>query len=381
MTLNAVFAMDSLTAASGLWNAAGEMAEHLRDGGGQVHLHASVRFDIDEINTGVLQSYSSAGLLKEDESQNYVIRAVASYRNLREICNRVQAGLIVSHTPQADMVAGAVAARLAIPWVPLVHNWPIPQGESRAAVKRLVWKNLLALQYRKARTVIAVSNGLAEQLRSELVAREYAVVQNAVALSERRRHSGTNPTLGLVGRLSPEKDPLRFVRLAAESGSRGVIVGDGELRSAIEDTIGRLSANVKVLGWVPREQSLDSVDVLIMPSLREGLPLILLEAAARGIPILASDVGGVADVLQVDSGVAESCLLDKTATDDEWLNAIESLQTPEVRNELGGRLFEVTRSDFNIDAKRAAMTSEFRRAGVPRRLSALVVEAVRGKNG
>jgi glycosyltransferase involved in cell wall biosynthesis len=79
-----------------------------------------------------------------------------------------------------------------------------------------------------------------------------------------------------------------------------VLVGDGELRGSLEDLAGSLGTRRRVVFTGFREDVasiLGAVDVLCLPSLSEGLPLILIEALAAGVRIVASDVGGIREVV------------------------------------------------------------------------------------
>ena len=118
---------------------------------------------------------------------------------------------------------------------------------------------------------------------------------------------------GTVGRLSPVKNHLTllrsFQRVARElPNSHLLIVGDGELRDELVaqcDSFG-ISKQVCFLGLrqdIP--DLLKTLDVFLLPSLREGLPLALLEAMASALPIVASNVGGIPEVV----GDAEFALL------------------------------------------------------------------------
>lgn len=109
-----------------------------------------------------------------------------------------------------------------------------------------------------------------------------------------------------VGRLTAQKSPedlLRaFVELPAElrDGARLVYVGDGPLRAELQQRATELGVadRVSLSGWRGDVISLmKAADVLVLPSRWEGLPNVVLEAMAAGLPVLAADTGGVREML------------------------------------------------------------------------------------
>jgi glycosyltransferase involved in cell wall biosynthesis len=113
------------------------------------------------------------------------------------------------------------------------------------------------------------------------------------------------PLVGFVGRLSQVKDPVLFLeaaRLVAQQipEARFVLVGDGELRPALERQATALALTDQVVftGW--QEDMLPiyaDLDVMALTSLNEGTPITVIEALAAGVPVVATAVGGVPDVV------------------------------------------------------------------------------------
>lgn len=109
------------------------------------------------------------------------------------------------------------------------------------------------------------------------------------------------PIIGIVSRLSPEKGVDRAIdALAALPGVELHIVGDGPERRALSQrahTLG-VAHRVTIHGWQldPRTY-LKRFDALLLPSRTEGLPNVLLEAMAMGVPVAATAVGGVPHLL------------------------------------------------------------------------------------
>jgi glycosyltransferase involved in cell wall biosynthesis len=109
---------------------------------------------------------------------------------------------------------------------------------------------------------------------------------------------------GVVGRLSPEKNVAELVEAlhaCAEAPRAGLVVlGTGPERDAVASTIARLNLSDRVLlgGYVANARDyLPAFDALVSPSLTEGLPMVLLEAMAASLPVIATRVGQIPTVL------------------------------------------------------------------------------------
>lgn len=115
------------------------------------------------------------------------------------------------------------------------------------------------------------------------------------------------PFIGYFGRLNEEKGVLNFVQalpaiLSDRQDLRVLIGGDGQLKGTIEASLQAkgLTARVDLLGWISHDDLphyLNQLRLLVIPSSTEGLPNIMLEAMACGIPVLATPVGAIPDVI------------------------------------------------------------------------------------
>jgi glycosyltransferase involved in cell wall biosynthesis len=120
-----------------------------------------------------------------------------------------------------------------------------------------------------------------------------------------RRRSTSEVILGTAGRLIPLKGVEFLLRAAATLRDefphvRVEIAGSGPQRPDLEQTSARLglTGHVKFLGWIDDLHSvLPRWDVFVMPSLEEGFPIAALEAMAAGLPVVASSVGGVPELV------------------------------------------------------------------------------------
>jgi glycosyltransferase involved in cell wall biosynthesis len=113
--------------------------------------------------------------------------------------------------------------------------------------------------------------------------------------------------IGFVGRLSKEKGIVNFLKsLKILNGGHNVIfIGDGEEKNSVLNGIQRLKSifklDIKYIGWVENEKLpnyLNKIKILVVPSYKEGLPNIVLEAMACGCVVLATAVGGIPGVIK-----------------------------------------------------------------------------------
>lgn len=116
--------------------------------------------------------------------------------------------------------------------------------------------------------------------------------------------------IGILARLSPEKRHDLFLEIAEKfhsghSNSVFLIGGDGQDSSKIDFIIkkNRLSGFVSMLGKVEASSFLDNIDIMLLVSDREGLPMSILEGMASGCAVIARSVGGVGDIVRKDTGV------------------------------------------------------------------------------
>ena len=183
--------------------------------------------------------------------------------------------------------------------------------------------------------------------------------QRSVALA--KQHRGWDPdrlVVGAIGRLAPEKGFDRLVSNFAQLLDRGldadlVVAGAGECEADLRRQIGATGhgANIRLLGFVSDVRSLyEGLDLLVLSSRREGLPNVVLEAMAMGVPVVATAIAGLPDLVDHDrtGGVLVP------PDDDEALTAaIERLlASPQRRH---GQLATVAQAkvaaDFSLDPR------------------------------
>ncbi len=230
-------------------------------------------------------------------------------RHVRSLLERHGVQVVHTHGYRPDLVHGGHARRSGMGTVSTVHGFTRTGGLKGRLNE---WLQLRAL--RRFDAVVAVSRPLIETLRSVGVSTERIVlIPNAISGASRpleradARAALSLPTggraVGWVGRMSHEKAPIAMLDAFARIRAADVtlcFIGDGPERDACRqraESLG-LAARVRFAGALPdAARFLPAFDVLGLSSLTEGTPMVLLEAGLAGIPIVATRVGGVPDLL------------------------------------------------------------------------------------
>jgi len=175
--------------------------------------------------------------------------------------------------------AGGVALATGRPVVLTVHGTDLELARRVRPLARAILRRL--------RVVLAVSTALADEAR-RLGARDVRVVPNGVELPEDVGAEAEPPEILFAGRLSQEKGILEL--LQAARGHELVVAGDGPLRARVP----------QARGWLPHdelERLYARAAVVACPSQREGFGVVCAEAMAHGRAVVASDVGGLRDLV------------------------------------------------------------------------------------
>jgi colanic acid/amylovoran biosynthesis glycosyltransferase len=208
----------------------------------------------------------------------------------------------------ATLAMGASASS-GIPWSFTAHRYDV------------LLNNLLSEKLRSARFGRFIAREMLETARPMLTpdARERAVVVHmGVSLPPAPTEAvppRARPILLCPARLVPIKGHGYLLDAAARLAARGIefelwLAGDGPERDAVERRIGVLGLGdrIRLLDTVPHAELLAmyrerQVDCVVLPSLHEGLSVALVEAMAYGVPVVATAVGGVPELLERDAGL------------------------------------------------------------------------------
>ena len=179
---------------------------------------------------------------------------------------------------------------------------------------------------------------------------------------------GDVPVVGAVGRLTSQKAYDDLVHaIAMLPAARLVLVGDGPARTGLEQLAERLgvSARLTITGWVDEPRALlGGFDVFALPSRWEGMPLSIIEAMHAGLPVVATDVGSVSELI-VDG---ETGLVIAPGDREALAAAIERLLADEQqRRTMGQRAQEVALREHTARAMAQRYEKLYRQMLTPAR--------------
>jgi glycosyltransferase involved in cell wall biosynthesis len=285
-------------------------------GGAQVHLLDLLHGlgDFVDATVGVGEegflSYAVRGLGIPCHVVPHLIQPLAPTEDLRalrelvRLIREVRPDLVHTHTSKAG-VLGRFAARMAgVPSVYTAHTW--------CFAERTSWKWKLAgipaerLAARCSPVIINVSEANRMLALRHRIAKErhLRTIRNGIvdggAAAEPDR-SGV-PVIVSIARFSPQKDQGLLLRALAEivPPVRATFVGDGPTRLPLEAEAARLNLRDRVTFLGERRDVtaiLAEAQIFALPTKWEGFPLSILEAMRAGLPVVASEVGGVAEAV------------------------------------------------------------------------------------
>lgn len=248
-------------------------------------------------------------------SLSRAIRPVAdlkAWRNLRRLICGQAPTIVHTHMAKAGALGRLAAHRAGVPLILHTYHGHVLEGYFSSTLT----KALIAVERflaRRSHVLIAVSEQVRDDLLSLGIGREdqWRIVPlgldlgNLLSMEVIRPVAPERPLrVGIVGRLVEIKDHHFFLKVAEKVAQRFpnaefVIAGDGEKRSELEEAARHLEGQVRFLGWVEDLPNLyRCLDVVVLTSKNEGTPVALIEACAAGLPVVATDVGGVADVVR-----------------------------------------------------------------------------------
>ncbi|MCS6316246.1 MAG: glycosyltransferase [Nitrospira sp.] len=243
---------------------------------------------------------------------------IAIANRLAKTFRHIGPDIVHTHKYKDSILGATVARYVGVPHiVRVVHGMPEPFSGLRnlrmllyTMVDRFVTRRLID-------RVVAVSSDIEKQLIQIYGANHVVRIHNGIDLeavqvstprTQKRREWRVDDKvilIGTVGRLVPVKGHavlLEALRVLRESNRNVMllVVGDGPLRGQLESEVARLGLGEAVIfagHHSPAYDFINMMDVFVLPSLHEGIPMVLLEALALQRPVVATRVGGIPEVI------------------------------------------------------------------------------------
>lgn len=246
---------------------------------------------------------------------------LSSFIEMKRLIKKVSPDIVHLHSSKAGVLGKLASYLNRTPCIYNAHGWSFSMNVSdkKKKIYSLIEKytslfcskivNIseyeynLAKQYKIAsdKKLITIHNGIdIEKYKKnnyckELILEELKIPQNSFIV-------------GIVARISEQKDPIKFIEIAKkvceiDNEIYFVWVGDGELRNEVEELVIRynLENKIKITGWTNNVPKYISIfDIGILTSQWEGFGLSIVEYMASGKPVIASDIGGIVDIIKDD---------------------------------------------------------------------------------
>jgi glycosyltransferase involved in cell wall biosynthesis len=226
--------------------------------------------------------------------------------------------LIHAHASKPGFLTRVAALGTDVPVLYSPHCFAFHAGASQ--LSNLIISSLENLAAYFTTRIITVSDGEREQAQKYRVGRanQFTVIHTGIDPTSYRRPINksrlkeslgiplSSPVIGSVGRLSEQKSPLDFVRVAeavhrSRPDAHFVWVGDGPLDAEVRKLSASLHLN-SVIHWLGHRndvpQLLHILDCFVLTSRWEGFPLVILEAMAADVPVVATNIPGTCEAIQ-----------------------------------------------------------------------------------
>ena len=271
---------------------------------------------------GVIRNiYNPHEEILEEAKSNDILYTVFSCRNqldlklafsIREFIKKNRVDIIHCHGYKSNFY-GLLASKGQVPSVTTNHNW------LTAHWKLKTYCLLDSLWIRFFDRIVAVSNEVKrDMLRYKIPEKKIRVIDNGIAIERFEKLVETKSMknqlgfeekiriIGTIGNLGTEKGHIYLLEAAKQildvvKDLKFLIIGDGRLRKPLEEKSEELGIKKHVIFTGQRKdipELLMAMDIFVLPSIKEGLPIALLEAMAAKRPVIATRVGAIPKVIE-----------------------------------------------------------------------------------
>lgn len=265
-----------------------------------------------------------------------------TFRDIFKIIRDKQCNIIQTHEYKSHFAGFVTAMLLRIRWITWAHGYTHENFKMR--LYNILDKTLHFFSHH----AVGVSPKLKKTLDNiRFLRNTQSLILNAVDHAEIKCDDATSPDeirsryaqngdmlIGIFGRLSPEKgqdiaiDALKKV-IAKYAHVKLLVVGEGHKQNELEQQV-RLAKLEDHVFFTPYQRNIGdyfrAIDLTLLPSRSEGLPNVVLESMVQDTPVLATQVGGVAEIIQHDTN---GWICEPESTNSMADALIHILDTPE----------------------------------------------------
>lgn len=292
-----VFLLQDTGGVYGAERATIDLARGLIAAGLEVHALLIVETRLGLKRSRLHDAFAAAGVaLSTVTTDSRFSRKLA--RDIADEFRRVGGTILHSTGYKAD-IHGLFAARaLKVPQVSTVHGWLF-----RPDIKERFYAWLNVRAFKCCARVIALTSYYENLLRTEGVPNVVRIPTGMAVETPSPKPDGRPFTFGILGRLSWEKNHALLLDAVTELERRGVsyhlvIAGDGPLRASVESQIANRKSQITMPGYIPTAEFFNRVGALVICSRIENQPLVVMEAMARGVSVIGTNVGGIPDLVE-----------------------------------------------------------------------------------
>jgi glycosyltransferase involved in cell wall biosynthesis len=284
---------------------------------------------------------------------------------IRDLVRSNGIDMLVTHEYKSNFYGHRAVGKLSVPQIAYFHGW------TRENLKVRFYNYIDERILKKLKRVITVSEYSARELsRSGVPEGRISVVYNAIEVANEimpLKNERDMPVLGVVGRLSHEKgvhvllEAVATIRQDAP-GFRVEIFGTGPDEGKLLKQSARLGISdiVKFRGF---RDNLDdiygTIDILVLSSLSEGHPMVILEAWARGIGVIASRAGGIPEIIEDGKN---GILAEVGIAEDLGRALLQGLKNQGMMNEYGHAGFNLVKEKYSFDKQASELSGLYAEA-------------------
>jgi len=342
-------------------------------GGAQTHVCQLSKYFIEKGNQVAIMSYPGGWLEQEAKKigakflpNKYFSNSLNPFkflkaaREIKKIVKKNKPDIIACHSTFAGLL-GRLAIRKKVPTIFTAHGWAFTEGSPFLRKYLAIILEKIAGKF--CSKIICVSNCDKKlAIKYKIVPKQKIVtIHNGVDIKHTKtKLYSDNQTREIkiifVGRLVNPKNPLllleSFNDLSTElkNKSQISIIGEGSKRKELEEFIKKnnFKNKIKLLGNLPRERVLKELqqsDIFVLISNWEGFPYTIIEAMNFGLPVIASNVGGINEAIKDDCGI-----LVERGDGQAIKKALEKLlKDPLLIKEMGEKAKERVEKHFSLE--------------------------------